>query len=261
MGMLGSVSIALVTVLFNALQVAVQADTATSYIVGLRNAVDGQTYCMGALISSKYVLTSNHCYPTVLQMYGNGPVYDNQYAVIGSTYLKGANDGETIMVSSTRTRHPDFNETTNENDYLLLKLKTPSTRKPVTLMSIAHMNDGLFDNTADTTVIGWGTGPNTGYPVSSQLTITHMMVLQQSECSAFMKVYNSELCLQGADKAATCKVDYGSIVLATTKNGDQILGGVINNVVGCGRSGVPLKLNKVEQVLTWIASVASDLLE
>lgn len=254
-----SVSIALVMAT-SAFLAAVQADTATSYIVGLRNAVDGQNYCMGALITSQYVLTSNHCYPTILKMYGDGAAYDDQYAVIGSTYLKGSNDGETIMVSSTRTPHPDFNETTNENDYLLLKLKSHSTRTPVTLMSMDHDGDKLFDNTDDTTVIGWGTGPNTGYPVSSQLTITHMMVLQQSECSDFMKVYNSEICLQGADKAATCKVDYGSIVLATMKNGDQILGGVINNVVGCGRSGVPLKLNKVEQVRTWIASVVGDLL-
>lgn len=258
MSMFRSVSITLATVI-SVVLVVVQADSATSYIVGLRNSADGQNYCMGALITSRYVLTSHHCYPTLMEMYGNGPQYDLQYAVIGSTYLKGANDGETIMVSSKRISHPDFNETTYENDYLLLKLKSPSTRTPVTLMSMAHDSDDPFDNTADTTVIGWGTGPNTGYPVSSQLTITHMMVLQNSECANFMKVYSREICLQGADKAATCKVDYGSLVLATLKNGDQILGGVINNVVGCGRSGVPLKLNDVEQAHKWISSVVGDL--
>lgn len=231
----------------------VQADSTKSYMVGLRTSEDGKNYCAGALVSPRYVLTSNRCthifkYTTWIRI----KVYYPEYAVIGSKYVEGTNDGETILVVGW-TSHPKYNQKTNENDYLLLKLNKPSTRTPVTMIPWPYNDDDPFKNTADTTVMGWGTGPNTS--VTSELSTAHMMVLQYSECQDYMPNFNSDLCLKGGDKDATCKVDYGSPVLATVKNGSEFLGGVITNVKGCGHAGIPLKADSVQQVRNWIKSV------
>lgn len=237
---------------FMACAPSTQADSAVSYMVGIRTSAESSNYCAGALVAPRYVLTSNRCVPPQAKTDNPWPTVEPQVVVIGSKNQKGANDGETIPVTDYY-QHPDFDYNTFENDYLVLLLKHTSSRTPVTMVPWPFNDDDPFKNTADMTVSGWGTGPKTN--VTSEMTTTHMMVLQNSECLDKLKVYNSDLCLQGADKAATCKVDYGSMVIATVKNGSQFLGGVISNVQACGKAGMPLKASRVSQGRNWIKSI------
>lgn len=230
-----------------------QADSAKSYMVGIRRTADGENYCAGALVAPRYVLTTSKCLPALAHAANPWPTWQAQVAVIGSKYRKGANDGETITVTRY-FRHPGFDESTNKNDFVLLTLKHASTRTPVTMIPWPYNDDDPFKATADTIVTGWGTGPKAD--VTSELKTAHMMVLQNYECQDAIKVVDtSDMCLQGADKMATCHVDYGSMVIATVKNGSEFLGGVVNNVEACGKSGVPLKASEIQQGRNWIRSI------
>lgn len=230
----------LLTICFT-LRFSAHADSAKSYVVGLRTTSNGQNYCSGALISSKYVLTSNKCYPAMIG-FSNGPTYEAQYAVIGSKFLTGSDDGETIKVSN-RIRHPEFKVQTYEYDFLLLELESASTRTPVTMAPVS----GPYNIAGKTTVLGWGTG--------SSLTTTKMAITRSSVCDG---VENSEgwtLCLNRTSSSESCKIDYGSPVIRTVPNGSEFLKGVMVNVSNCQQSSELLKADHLGLVRTWIKSI------
>lgn len=224
-----------------ALIFAVQLDSTKPYMVGLRTTSDGQNYCAGVLISPKYVLTSNKCYPAMIR-FNSGRIYEAQYAVIGSKYLKGSHDGETIKVSN-RIRHPEFNMKTFEFDFLLLELALASSRTPVTMVPVR----GPFVFDGNRTALGWGS--------AATLSATKMAIVHTTYCDGTDNLDDWNLCLKSANKTSSCNINYGSPVITIVANGTEFLNGVLVNVTSCQQSSAPLKADNLGMVRYWIKSI------
>ncbi|KAE8961806.1 hypothetical protein PR001_g29925 [Phytophthora rubi] len=214
-----------------------------AYAAGIRTTANGDTYCGGALITPKHVLTTASC---------TGFEAPN-YVAVGTHYINGTKDGEQIKVVSAQN-HTLFNSTSLSYNFGVLTLEKPSKFSPIKLPAADNSDiiPGMWSK-----VMGWG---DTSYPngtSSNGLQSVGLEVWDNEDCLPIFNIDNSSVCAGGAAGRDSCIGDTGGPLVKEKGRGDadDVLIGLVSWGAGCGDKGYPAVYSRVSAAVEWINSV------
>ncbi|KAH9111716.1 hypothetical protein AeMF1_013841 [Aphanomyces euteiches] len=195
------------------------------YVASLREDAEGGTNCGGSLIAPNVILTAAHC-----SVEAN---YALQYAVIGTHYSSGSQDGEVIAISQ-QIVHPQNDPNTNSYDFAIYILESDSQQTPVQISF-----DEIGSN-VPVVVRGFGTTSEGGSEpdVLQKLTIN---TLSNSRCAQLLSgntVDDTMVCAGGKAGKDSCQGDSGG-PLTIESNGQETLVGVVSWGLGCAEPNKP----------------------
>lgn len=222
---------------------------AKDYLVGLRPNQTGTNYCAGALVSTRYVLTSNLCSLAMRNAFD----FDDteQYAVIGSNYISGNRGGITYKIAETLV-YPDYDNVTLENDYLLLKLSDPSKLTPVAMLPNNYTGVNPFVVGSLPTVMGRGIPSE---PPAEAVYSTPMQIMDSAPMEELATVYDNEFALLPQNRNVGCRADLGSPVVGALGT-LEYLGDIVTGINGCRKTNQPYAVSNVESAAkAWINGI------
>ncbi len=212
-----------------------------------------ENYCGGALIASKWAVTSAHC----LHRSSCGYPFDlNKIEVLLGTYdLK--NPGMKLSVVNSVV-YPDYNCAAGDSDIALIELSTDVNLPTIGLVS------SIFSDTEVVTTMGWGiTGfetrpdlPGWKKPLYSDiLQELSLNTLANDECE---KVYpgwitDNMICAISEEGKAPCVFDSGG-PLIIKQDGDWVLAGILSwgTDIDCAVPGYPDVFTRVSEFRDFI---------
>jgi len=197
----------------------------TTNIIGGTNAINSQfpwtiyynysisslqsVSCMGALISSQWVLTSAHC------LFGRTGITINAYA--GSTNLFDRANNQ-IRTSTTYQIHPSYTPNSDSNDIALFKVSSPfSTTSRVKPIAISLDPPTSLDKVFYTAGFGITENNNINSVPLRNLKWISLRYFAKDFCASKLSQYNDTtmLCAGGTTvpRADTCNGDSGSALI------------------------------------------------
>jgi len=216
-----------------------------SYSVSLQD--EGGHFCGGSLIAPDVVLSAAHC---------AGGVYT---AVIGRHDLE-SDDGDEVEVEIEMV-HPDYDDDTTDNDFMLVFLKR-NTTADVELVQVSP--DVIIEGT-NVTVMGWGdTAIDDDEDVMpNELMEAEVAVVSNENCDAsesdekgWEYDYNGQitgnmLCAEHVYEKDACQGDSGGPLVIRSNLGD-IQVGVVSWGFGCAHNDFPGVYSRVSAKYDWI---------
>ena len=191
-------------------------------------------FCGGSVIAAEWVLTAAHCVVSE----GELSPADAIDVLIGSVNLLAA-DGDRVAVSEI-VAHPEYDESTMQNDLALLHLATATAAEP-----LPWATDGVFEAGGTTvTLTGWGglTTDQDDQTYATRLQVADMPIVDDDECatelgSDFDAV--AMLCAGAPEDDAdggidACQGDSGGPLVATDPDGDRVQVGIVSFGPTCG---------------------------
>jgi trypsin len=220
------------------------------FTVSLQNV---QHFCGGTLIASDVVLTAAHC--TIID-FSEVTVVIGSHTVDGKTSM--GNEVEKLGVTRVYT-HPEYNALTNNYDFALIFLDTPTTSN----VKYARLNDDAqVPSTADTlTAIGWGdTSAGEGYDYSNILMEVDVDYMENEDCDASSDsqdsykgmIFDAMLCASRPGKDG-CQGDSGGPIIIKGSDASQdVQVGIASWGYGCASPDFPGVYSRVSVGYKWI---------
>jgi len=221
-------------------------DLATYIVGGTQASVGEYPYytqwiygCGASLIHDDIVLTAAHC---------------NEIATntvhVGAFETKTISNGAVLATIAKRVVHPNYNPNTLVNDFLILKLKSPVDKVPVTL----NRNSTIPTSGEDLVAVGMGRLMTNGN-VPAYLQEVTVQAVDHNTCN---EKYSGtidaafQLCagVAGGGKD-TCQGDSGG-PLVTIVNGVHTLIGITSGGEGCAEAEYPGFYARVSSQIAWI---------
>lgn len=225
-----------------------------SYAVSLQD--DYGHFCGGALITPNVVLSAAHCASNC------GSSCDGEYKVVINRHDLRTDDGEEIEID-VELVHPDYNEDTTDNDFMLLFLKNNVTSPDVELV---HVSSDIIPENIDVTVVGWGdTDITDKQDLADKLMEVEVRTVTNADCDASSstepgwednyhdQITDNMICAEHADEKDACQGDSGGpLVVRSTTGGQDSIIGVVSWGVGCAHDDFPGVYARVSAQFGWI---------
>jgi len=210
------------------------------HMASLRSLTDVH-FCGGAIVSTRYVLTSAQC--------AQGRAINGIRVIVGTVTL---NAGGAAHISSNVTLHPAFDRDTLANDVALV---FTATVMAVTVnVQAVPISANLFAGNVAVQMSGWGSntvgggqGPNNLQRIST-LTITNEECRSRLTPQNAARVTDNKICTLTRSNEGNCYGDEGGSLVA----GNQLIG-VASWQVPCA-TGVPDVYERIAPHRLWIAS-------
>jgi len=215
-----------------------------SFAVSLQDKIGH--FCGGSLIARDYVLSAAHC---------NGGRYD---VVVGRHDLD-KRDGQSIGVDK-EIMHPKYNSRTTDNDYMLLRLRSPADNQYDLITPNSSGSKPSVGSSVD--VMGWGDIDirDNVSTLSDVLMTVDVKVMSNRDCDDSEgyidgskddyngQITNNMLCANDvANREDSCQGDSGGPLT----QGDSLVG-VVSWGVGCATKDFPGVYARVSAAYDWI---------
>ncbi len=191
--------------------------------------------CGASLVAPNVLLSTAHCFENF-----------DSVQIGRHNLLDDSEDYETFNIVEKVT-HPNFDDISFNNDFMVLRLDGNSTRTPVEL----DTGDVPLDSGRDVVVMGWGT-TSSGGVVSNILLEAEIDLYSQAECqdkyNGMYWIRPSMVCAARPGKD-TCQGDSGGPMIDKL-TGKQI--GVVSWGIDCASPDYPGVYSKVQDQISWI---------
>lgn len=209
-------------------------------------------YCGASLISADWALTAAHC------VQGYAP--SNMIVELGMHTIGGTNPYRQTKTVSQIIVHPQYNSSSQDYDYALLRLSSAATLNvAVAPIALATTSDSaLYANGVTSIVSGWGT-TSSGGAVSSVLLKAAVPVVDNVTCNAnYGGGITARMVCAGYPQGGvdSCQGDSGGPLFVNTATAPKLIG-VVSWGFGCAVAGKPGVYSHVANAYSWISTYVS----